>query len=101
MKKLHYNGPVVLAVLDGVGLRTARSGNAFRQAHTEFLDHALANYLNIPLAASGEAVGIMPGQMGLAIMRSVLDKSLNKVSPASKLLLPQVIFGTPRPGKMP
>ena len=64
MKKLHYNGPVVLAVLDGVGLRTARSGNAFRQAHTEFLDHALANYLNIPLAASGEAVGIMPGQMG-------------------------------------
>lgn len=64
MRKLHYDGPVVLAVLDGVGLRTARSGNAVRQAHTEFLDRAITNYLNIPLAASGEAVGIMPGQMG-------------------------------------
>lgn len=61
---MKYQGPVVLAILDGVGLRTARSGNAFRQAHTEFLDRALANYLNIPLAASGEAVGIMPKQMG-------------------------------------
>ncbi len=61
---LHYGGPVVLAILDGVGLRAARSGNALRQAHTEFLDKAMVNYLNIPLLASGEAVGIMPGQMG-------------------------------------
>lgn len=64
MKKLHYDGPVVLVIMDGVGLSTRRSGNAVRQAHTEFLDRAMANYLNIPLAASGEAVGIMPGQMG-------------------------------------
>lgn len=64
MQKLHYDGPVVLAVMDGVGLSARRSGNAVRQAHTEFLDHAMLNYLNIPLAASGKAVGIMPGQMG-------------------------------------
>lgn len=64
MKKLHYDGPIVLAVMDGVGLNPSRSGNAFYQAHTEFLDKAMANYLHIPLAASGEAVGIMPGQMG-------------------------------------
>lgn len=64
MKNLHYEGPIVLAILDGVGLSTARSGNAVRQAHTEFLDQAMINYLNIPLLASGEAVGIMPGQMG-------------------------------------
>lgn len=64
MKKLHYDGPIVLVVMDGVGLSPSRSGNAVRQAHTEFLDHAMLNYLNIPLAASGEAVGIMPGQMG-------------------------------------
>lgn len=50
--------------MDGVGLSPRRSGNAVRQAHLEFLDHAMLNYLNIPLAASGEAVGIMPGQMG-------------------------------------
>lgn len=64
MKQLHYDGPVVLVVMDGVGLSFRRSGNAVRQAHTEFLDRAIVNYLNIPLAASGEAVGIMPGQMG-------------------------------------
>ncbi len=64
MKSLHYDGPIVLAILDGVGMSTARSGNAVRQAHTEFLDQAMVNYLNIPLLASGEAVGIMPGQMG-------------------------------------
>ncbi len=50
--------------MDGVGLSPRRSGNAVRQAHTEFLDQAMLKYLNIPLAASGEAVGIMPGQMG-------------------------------------
>lgn len=64
MKKLNYDGPVVLVVMDGVGLSLGRSGNAVRQAHTEFLDMAMSHYLNIPLAASGEAVGIMPGQMG-------------------------------------
>ena len=64
MQKLHYDGPIVLVVMDGVGLSPKRSGNAVRQAHTEFLDNAMLNYLNIPLAASGEAVGIMPGQMG-------------------------------------
>lgn len=61
---LHYDGPVVLAILDGVGLNLRRSGNAVRQAHTEFLDYAMAHYLHIGLDASGEAVGIMPGQMG-------------------------------------
>lgn len=64
MRKLAYSGPIVLAVLDGVGLRTARSGNAVRQAHTEFLDFAMLNYLSIPLEASGAAVGVTPGQMG-------------------------------------
>jgi len=64
MQKLHYDGPVVLVVMDGVGLSPRRSGNAVRQAHTSFLDMVMLKYLNIPLAASGEAVGIMPGQMG-------------------------------------
>lgn len=64
MKKLKYDGPIVLVVMDGVGLSPRRSGNAVRQAHTEFLDSVMAKYLNIPLAASGEAVGIMPGQAG-------------------------------------
>ena len=64
MSRLHYQGPVVLAVMDGVGLSPLRSGNAVRQAHTEFLDYALTHYPNLPLTASGEAVGVMPRQMG-------------------------------------
>lgn len=63
-KSLQYSGPIVLAIMDGIGMNLSRSGNAVRQAHTEFLDYAMAHYINIPLAASGEAVGIMPKQMG-------------------------------------
>lgn len=63
-KQIEYQGPIVLAVMDGIGMRAARSGNAVHQACTEFLDMAMSKYLNIPLNASGEAVGIMSGQMG-------------------------------------
>ncbi|MBO7699311.1 2,3-bisphosphoglycerate-independent phosphoglycerate mutase [Candidatus Saccharibacteria bacterium] len=62
--KLNYDGPVVLAVLDGVGLSRELKGNAVKQAHTEFLDFAAIKYKTTSLAASGEAVGILPGDMG-------------------------------------
>lgn len=62
--KLDYKGPVVLAVLDGVGLRRDLVGNAVKQAHTEFLNYAVENYKTTGLLASGEAVGILPGDMG-------------------------------------
>lgn len=62
--KLNYNGPVVLAVLDGVGLRREIAGNAVKQAHTEFLNYAVGNYKTTALAASGEAVGILKDSMG-------------------------------------
>lgn len=64
MDKLHFDGPVVLAVMDGVGIAPAGPGNAVSLAHTEFLDRASQEYLNIPLAASGEAVGTLKGDMG-------------------------------------
>ena len=59
-----YDGPIVLAILDGVGLRAARAGNAVRQAKTEFLDECFLKYYNVALEASGEAVGISKGLMG-------------------------------------
>ena len=62
--KLNYNGPVVLAIMDGVGLRRDIAGNAVKQAHTEFLNYAVENHKTTSLAASGEAVGILPGDMG-------------------------------------
>ncbi len=62
--KLNYTGPVVLAILDGVGLRRDVKGNAVKLAHTEFLNSIVSNYHALALQASGEFVGILPGTMG-------------------------------------
>jgi hypothetical protein len=64
MNKLNYGGPVVLVVMDGVGLSRKTEGNAVLKAHTEFLDSAVMTQKTMGLQASGEAVGILPGQMG-------------------------------------
>lgn len=61
---INYSGPVVLAILDGVGIAPPGPGNAVSEARTDFLARASRDYLNIPLAASGSAVGILPGTMG-------------------------------------
>lgn len=63
-QKLSYKGPIVLAVLDGVGLSPRREGNALQTAHTDFLQKVARKYPNVALKASGEAVGILPGIMG-------------------------------------
>lgn len=64
MDKLQFDGPVVLAILDGVGLASDAPGNAVSKARTIFLGEAARNYLHVSLDASGEAVGLLPGQMG-------------------------------------
>lgn len=64
MEKLNYGGPIVLVVMDGVGLSKELKGNAVLAAHTEFLDEAVKTQKTMGLLASGEAVGILEGQMG-------------------------------------
>lgn len=64
MDKLSYDGPVVLAILDGVGLAPDGVGNAVSRARTGFLGRAVREYLHTALNASGEYVGLVPGQMG-------------------------------------
>ncbi len=64
MDKLSYDGPIVLAVLDGVGLAQDGPGNAVSKARTMFLGEAVREHLHVALDASGEAVGLIPGQMG-------------------------------------
>lgn len=64
MDKLSYDGPIVLAVLDGVGLAPDGPGNAVARARTPFLGRAAREYLHVALDASGDAVGLPPGQMG-------------------------------------
>ena len=64
MDKLSYDGPIVLAILDGVGLAPDSPGNAVSKARTSFMGKAARDYLHVALNASGEAVGLLPGQMG-------------------------------------
>ena len=64
MNKLSFDGPVVLAILDGVGLAADGPGNAVSKARTSFLGQAARKYLHVALNASGEFVGLLPGQMG-------------------------------------
>ena len=64
MDKLSYDGPIVLVVLDGVGLAPDSAGNAVSKARTSFLGRAAREYLHVALEASGAAVGLVPGQMG-------------------------------------
>ena len=64
MDKLQFDGPVVLAILDGVGLAPDAPGNAVSRARTPFLGSTVQNCPHVALDASGEAVGLLPGQMG-------------------------------------
>ncbi|MDR0591491.1 MAG: 2,3-bisphosphoglycerate-independent phosphoglycerate mutase [Candidatus Nomurabacteria bacterium] len=63
-QKINYKGPVVLAILDGVGLSSHIVGNAVRQAYTPNLDLLMGRYPLWQLKASGEAVGVPEGQAG-------------------------------------
>ena len=102
MTKLHYDGPIVLAVLDGVGLRASRSGNAVVQARTEFLDNALAKYLNIPLRLLAKLLVLCLVKWAtpkLVITLLVLAKLSNKVLLASKPPSKLVQFGTRKLGE--
>ena len=64
MSKLSYDGPIVLAILDGVGLAPASLGNAVSKARTGFLGKITREHLHVSLNASGEYVGLPTGQMG-------------------------------------
>jgi len=58
-------GPVnILMILDGWGINPEKSGNAFAQAKTPFLDTLLKTFPNSHLACSGKAVGLPHNTMG-------------------------------------
>ena len=56
--------PVCLIVLDGWGVANDGPANAISLADTPNLDRLFQTYPNTTLKASGEAVGLPPGQMG-------------------------------------
>jgi 2,3-bisphosphoglycerate-independent phosphoglycerate mutase len=55
---------VALVILDGWGCAPPGPGNAVELAATPVFDRLWAEYPHTHLAASGEAVGLPPGQMG-------------------------------------
>ena len=56
--------PVVLCILDGVGMRDEVHGNAVKQAKMPNFNMLWEKYPHTLLEASGELVGLPKGQMG-------------------------------------
>lgn len=56
--------PVVLIVLDGWGIAQSSPGNAITLADTPTLDKLWRQFSHSALKASGEAVGLFPGEIG-------------------------------------
>jgi 2,3-bisphosphoglycerate-independent phosphoglycerate mutase len=80
---------VALVILDGWGIAPPGPGNAVELADTPVFDRLVQEYPRATLAASGEAVGLPPGQMGnsevghLTIGSGrVLDQDLQRVNRA-------------------
>lgn len=61
---MSWNRPVVLAVLDGWGLREEESGNAIKEAETPNMDHLLEEFPNTSMWAHGEHVGLLKNGLG-------------------------------------
>ncbi|NNG13600.1 MAG: 2,3-bisphosphoglycerate-independent phosphoglycerate mutase, partial [Gammaproteobacteria bacterium] len=56
--------PVILIILDGVGVNPSKQNNAVFEAPTPRLDDYFSRYPHTLLHASGSAVGLPDGQMG-------------------------------------
>ena len=56
--------PIVLAILDGYGLREEEHGNAVKLASNPTFNYLWSQYPHTTLQASGQAVGLPKGQMG-------------------------------------
>lgn len=56
--------PIVLAILDGYGLREEEHGNAVKLANNPMFNYLWETYPHTQLQASGQAVGLPKGQMG-------------------------------------
>jgi 2,3-bisphosphoglycerate-independent phosphoglycerate mutase len=61
---MHKHRPVMLVVLDGWGWREDTADNAVRQARTPHFNRLWDTCPHALLGASGEDVGLPPGQMG-------------------------------------
>jgi 2,3-bisphosphoglycerate-independent phosphoglycerate mutase len=56
--------PVLLIIMDGVGVNPSKANNAVAEANTPRLDEYLSTHSHTTLDASGRSVGLPAGQMG-------------------------------------
>ena len=56
--------PVILCIMDGVGINANHEHNAVAKAHMPFFNSLLEKYPHSKLEASGPAVGLPVGVMG-------------------------------------
>lgn len=56
--------PLVLCILDGLGIRDDKFGNPLKEAAMPTFKYLVSNYPHSKLEASGTAVGLPEGQMG-------------------------------------
>ena len=82
---ISYNGPVVLIVMDGVGLSDKDVGNAVTQANKTTLDACMKNHPMLRLQAHGTAVGLpSDDDMGNSEVGPQRDRSRTGVQPGSQ-----------------
>jgi 2,3-bisphosphoglycerate-independent phosphoglycerate mutase len=62
--KMNIPKPLILIILDGWGINPEIEGNAVDNADTPVMEYLMGKYPHSTLEASGEAVGLPPGQMG-------------------------------------
>ena len=56
--------PIILVIMDGIGVNPDSTGNAVAQANTPILDKLISTYPSTQIGASGMHVGLPDGQMG-------------------------------------
>lgn len=56
--------PVLLVIMDGIGVNPSRENNAFALANTPNLDYLFSHHPHTVIEASGRACGLPDGQMG-------------------------------------
>lgn len=61
---MEINKKIILAILDGVGLRDEKVGNAVQLANPKFFNNAIKEFPNLRLNASEQSVGLPSGQFG-------------------------------------
>src|SRR6056297_524915 len=64
MSNIAPRRPVLLVIMDGVGVNPSRKHNAVSLANTPRLDELYANHPHTVIEASGRACGLPDGQMG-------------------------------------